>query len=203
MGIEEIFASLTFDFRIGLTDVLFRRLEPRCWIRQPRKTIDRKSIRTELVTAQLPLRWQRLDCGELVHFQDRPLLAQRSLELDLRNFRMRQKQLAQGVSPPRLTIPSLRWSRNSRRQWSTASTFSRDLRDQMIESTFHSIYGSPLVQAACGISHNNAPPRPRPGLLPSKPADHSVCDVFWLPRPFPAIRLLAPLTQIGEKNDET
>ncbi len=26
---------------------------------------------------------------------------------------------------------------------------------------------SPLVQAACGISHNDGPPRPRPGLLPS------------------------------------
>jgi len=43
----------------------------------------------------------------------------------------------------------------------------RDLRDEMVESTFHAIYGSPLVQAACGISYNDAPPRPRPGLLPS------------------------------------
>ena len=29
------------------------------------------------------------------------------------------------------------------------------------------MYGSPLVQAACGISQNDDPPRPRPGLLPS------------------------------------
>src|SRR5262249_54054621 len=43
----------------------------------------------------------------------------------------------------------------------------RDLRDELVERTFHAVYGSPLVQAACGISHNNGPPRPRPGLLPS------------------------------------
>jgi pimeloyl-ACP methyl ester carboxylesterase len=43
----------------------------------------------------------------------------------------------------------------------------RDLRDELVERTFHAIYGSPLVQTACGISHNDGPPRPRPGLLPS------------------------------------
>jgi len=43
----------------------------------------------------------------------------------------------------------------------------RDLRDEHVERSFHAIYGSPLVQAACGISSNDAPPRPRPGLLPS------------------------------------
>jgi pimeloyl-ACP methyl ester carboxylesterase len=43
----------------------------------------------------------------------------------------------------------------------------RDLRDDLVERTFHSVYGSPLVQAACGISQNDGPPRPRPGLLPS------------------------------------
>jgi pimeloyl-ACP methyl ester carboxylesterase len=42
----------------------------------------------------------------------------------------------------------------------------RDLRDELVERTFHAIYGSPLVQTACGVSHNE-PPRPRPGLLPS------------------------------------
>jgi hypothetical protein len=42
----------------------------------------------------------------------------------------------------------------------------RDLRDELVECTFHAIYGSPLVQTACGVSHND-PPRPRPGLLPS------------------------------------
>ena len=43
----------------------------------------------------------------------------------------------------------------------------RDLRDELVEHTFHAVYGSPLVQAACGISQNDGPPRPRPGLLPS------------------------------------
>jgi pimeloyl-ACP methyl ester carboxylesterase len=43
----------------------------------------------------------------------------------------------------------------------------RDVRDDMVERTFHAVYGSPLVQAACGISQNDGPPRPRPGLLPS------------------------------------
>jgi hypothetical protein len=43
----------------------------------------------------------------------------------------------------------------------------RDLRDELIERTFHAVYGSPLVQAACGISQNDGPPRPRPGLMPS------------------------------------
>jgi len=43
----------------------------------------------------------------------------------------------------------------------------RDLRDELVERTFHAVYGSPLVQAAYGISQNDGPPRPRPGLLPS------------------------------------
>ena len=43
----------------------------------------------------------------------------------------------------------------------------RDLRDRLVEQTFHAVYGSTLVQAACGISQNDGPPRPRPGLLPS------------------------------------
>ena len=42
----------------------------------------------------------------------------------------------------------------------------RDVRDEMVERNFHAVYGSPLVQTACGISQND-PPRPRPGLLPS------------------------------------
>jgi len=43
----------------------------------------------------------------------------------------------------------------------------RDARDQMVEQTFHAVYGSPVVQAACGISQNDCAPRPRPGLSPS------------------------------------
>jgi hypothetical protein len=43
----------------------------------------------------------------------------------------------------------------------------RDSRDDLVERTFHAVYGSPLVQAACGISQNDGAPRPRPGLSPS------------------------------------
>ena len=43
----------------------------------------------------------------------------------------------------------------------------RDTRDRLVEQTFHAVYGSTLVQAACGISQSDGPPRPRPGLLPS------------------------------------
>ncbi len=43
----------------------------------------------------------------------------------------------------------------------------RDTRDRLVEQMFHGVYGSPLVQAACGISQSDGPPRPRPGLLPS------------------------------------
>jgi Protein of unknown function (DUF3141) len=43
----------------------------------------------------------------------------------------------------------------------------RDLRDELVEQTFHAVYGSPLVQTACGISQDDGWPRPRPGLLPS------------------------------------
>src|SRR5262245_48981374 len=43
----------------------------------------------------------------------------------------------------------------------------RDLRDELVERTFHAAYGSPLVQAACRISHDDGSPRPRPGLMPS------------------------------------
>jgi pimeloyl-ACP methyl ester carboxylesterase len=42
----------------------------------------------------------------------------------------------------------------------------RDLRDDLVERTFHALYGSPLVQTVCGLSQND-PSRPRPGLLPS------------------------------------
>jgi pimeloyl-ACP methyl ester carboxylesterase len=43
----------------------------------------------------------------------------------------------------------------------------RDSRDELVEGTFHAVYGSPLVQAACGISQDEGPPRPRPGALPT------------------------------------
>jgi len=52
----------------------------------------------------------------------------------------------------------------------------RDSRDQMVEQVFHAVYGSPLVQAACGISQYDGPPRSRPGVLPSVQAavDHEI-----------------------------
>jgi len=37
----------------------------------------------------------------------------------------------------------------------------------VVEGTSHAIYGSALVQAACGISQNDGASRPRPGVLPS------------------------------------
>ena len=46
----------------------------------------------------------------------------------------------------------------------------RDVRDDLIERAFHALYGSPLVQAACGISQNDGPPRPR-GL--------GCCPPYW------------------------
>ena len=57
------------------------------------------------------------------------------------------------------------------KQFSTAMVqalnFFRDVRDEHVERTFHTIYGFPMVQAACGISQNEGPSRPRPGLSPS------------------------------------
>lgn len=57
------------------------------------------------------------------------------------------------------------------RQFSTAMTNAldlfRDVRDELVERAFHATYGSPLLQAACGMSQDDAPPRQRPGLLPS------------------------------------
>jgi len=43
----------------------------------------------------------------------------------------------------------------------------RDARDQLVEQTFHAVYGSAAVQAACGISQADGSPRPRPGRSPS------------------------------------
>jgi len=43
----------------------------------------------------------------------------------------------------------------------------RDMRDELVERNFHAVYGSPLIQAFCGIAQHDGQPRPRPGLLPS------------------------------------
>lgn len=45
-----------------------------------------------------------------------------------------------------------------------------DTRDRLEEQMFHAIYGSPLVQAWCGISQNDGPPRQRPGQSPATKA---------------------------------
>jgi len=59
-------------------------------------------------------------------------------------------------------------------QFSRAMTQALDLygdtRDRIEEQLFHAIYGSPVVQAWCGISQNDGPPRPRPGQSPSTKA---------------------------------
>jgi len=43
-------------------------------------------------------------------------------------------------------------------------------RDRITEQMFHAIYGSPTVQAWCGIPQNGGPPRQRPGQSPSTKA---------------------------------
>src|SRR5271165_3496362 len=43
-------------------------------------------------------------------------------------------------------------------------------RDRITEQMFHAIYGSPAVQAWCGIPQNGGPPRQRPGQSPSTKA---------------------------------
>ena len=39
-----------------------------------------------------------------------------------------------------------------------------DMRDRLIETTFHAIYGSPALQALAGLKASDAPPRHRPGV---------------------------------------
>lgn len=40
----------------------------------------------------------------------------------------------------------------------------RDVRDHMLEELFHSVYGSPLLQALVGLKASDASPRQRPGV---------------------------------------
>ncbi|WFU75562.1 DUF3141 domain-containing protein [Bradyrhizobium sp. CB2312] len=62
--------------------------------------------------------------------------------------------------------PLLAVQQNFSKSMVDALNLYRDLRDEMVERSFHAVYGSPLVQAACGISVNDGSPRPRPGTLP-------------------------------------
>ena len=59
-------------------------------------------------------------------------------------------------------------------QFSRAMTQALDLygdtRDRLEEQMFHAIYGSPVVQAWCGIAQDDGPPRQRPGQSPSTKA---------------------------------
>ena len=45
-----------------------------------------------------------------------------------------------------------------------------DTRDRLEEQMFHAMWGSPVVQAWCGVSQNGGPPRQRPGQSPSTKA---------------------------------
>ena len=42
----------------------------------------------------------------------------------------------------------------------------RDTRDRLVEQMFHGVYGSPLVQAACGISQSDGASRSGLGCCP-------------------------------------
>ncbi len=59
-------------------------------------------------------------------------------------------------------------------QFSQAMTKALDLfgdtRDRLEEQLFHAFYGSPVVQAWCGISQNDGAPRQRPGQSPATKA---------------------------------
>ena len=39
-----------------------------------------------------------------------------------------------------------------------------DMRDRALETIFHAVYGSPLLQALVGLKASEASPRPRPGF---------------------------------------
>jgi hypothetical protein len=45
------------------------------------------------------------------------------------------------------------------------------LRDRVVESTFHAVYGSPALQASLGISHSDGRVRPKPGTSPAQRAE--------------------------------
>jgi uncharacterized tellurite resistance protein B-like protein len=73
----------------------------------------------------------------------------------------KEKRVSISADNPFLTMQQ-RFSQNM----VDALNLFRDLRDDLLERTFHAVYGSPLVQAVCGIGQDN-PPRQRPGLAPS------------------------------------
>jgi hypothetical protein len=118
----------------------------------------------------------------LIKMMAGPQVAQATLELNPlrlgysllsdRNLTMRAvAPLADQVRAERVSIsadnPFIRMQQQFSKSMVDALNLFRDLRDDLVERNFHAVYGSPLVQAACGISANDRAPRPRPGLSPS------------------------------------
>jgi pimeloyl-ACP methyl ester carboxylesterase len=77
------------------------------------------------------------------------------------------EQVKTDRSPTSADNPLLTMQQQFSKAMVQALNIFRDVRDEHVERSFHAIYGLPLVQAACGISQNDGPPRPRPGLSPS------------------------------------
>lgn len=118
----------------------------------------------------------------LIKMMAGPEVAQATLELNPlrlgysllsdRNLTIRAvAPLADQVRAERVSIsadnPFIRMQQQFSKAMVDALNLFRDLRDDLVERNFHAVYGSPLVQAACGISANDRAPRPRPGLSPS------------------------------------
>lgn len=118
----------------------------------------------------------------LIKMMAGPQVAQATLELNPlrlgysllsdRNLTIRAvAPLADQVRAERVSIsadnPFIRMQQQFSKAMVDALNLFRDLRDDLVERNFHAVYGSPLVQAACGISANDRAPRPRPGLSPS------------------------------------
>ncbi len=100
-----------------------------------------------------------------------PLRLSYSLLSD-RNLMMRSvAPLADQVRAERVSIsadnPLIRLQQQFSKAMVDSLNLFRDLRDDLVERNFHAVYGSPLVQAACGISSHDGASRPRPGLSPS------------------------------------
>jgi hypothetical protein len=77
------------------------------------------------------------------------------------------EQVKTDRSPTSVDNPLLAVQQQFSKAMVQALNIFRDVRDEHVERSFHAIYGLPLVQAACGISQNDGPPRPAPGLSPS------------------------------------
>jgi pimeloyl-ACP methyl ester carboxylesterase len=63
--------------------------------------------------------------------------------------------------------PCLKWQEQASEVITTSLQTLGQLRDQAVEAIFHSVYGSPWLQAWLGITPNEAP-RPKPGTSPEQ-----------------------------------